>query len=62
VETKWHGGLSDFIIMLNDTFVLSDVGGLWLLGVAFYWGIPFEITQRIFVSRLSWVRYEVGKK
>jgi hypothetical protein len=43
METKLHGAVSDLIIMLSGTFVLY-VGGCQLAGVAFYWGIPFEIT------------------
>lgn len=53
--TKWHGGVLDFIIMLNGTCVLSQVlvDGGQQSGVLL--GIPFKISRGISIPKLSWV-------
>jgi hypothetical protein len=55
VEIRWHGTVSDVIIMLNGTSVLPHVGGSGLHGLTCYRGIAIEITQEISVPRFSWV-------
>jgi hypothetical protein len=34
VVTKWHGTVSEFVIMLNGTFFIATDGGWRLAGVA----------------------------
>jgi hypothetical protein len=38
----------------------TDVGKQWLMGVVFYFEIPFEITKGISVLSLLWTHYEDG--
>jgi hypothetical protein len=52
VETKWHGAVSDLIIMLNCISIATDVGRWQLDGMVLHWGISFEITKGISVPRL----------
>jgi hypothetical protein len=53
MKIKRHGALSDFIKMLNGTFVNAGIiEGYLLMGTtfyAFYWEIFFEITKEISV-------------
>jgi hypothetical protein len=60
---KRHGALSDFIKMLNCTFVTAAIIDRYLLMgtefYAFYWEIFFEITKEISVPKLSWEQCEV---
>jgi hypothetical protein len=57
-----YGALSDFIKMLNGTFVTAAIIGRYLIMrtafYAFYCETFFEITKEISVPNLSWEQCE----